>query len=190
MKNLLFILLAFLLPVSLIAQRSLDEKLLEAAENGDKAKVTTLLASGANIEAKSEGEKETPLMKAAYSGKFVMVNFLLLNGANIEAVDFNGNTVLGLMCGNTYLLDSVAMVDLQMIRLLVSKGAKLESRDDQGTTPLMSASWAGNDDIVKFLLSKGANVAAKDNEGRSSLYWARLRNHPSTVRILLEKGAK
>jgi ankyrin repeat protein len=180
----------FLFSVSLMAQNSLNEQLLAAAKRGDNAKATTLLVSGANIEAESDSEEETPLMIAAFEGKIEMVKFLLSKGAKIDAVNFNGNTEVGILAGTTYLLDEVAIEGLNMIKFLISEGAKINTKDDSGATPLILACWAGNDRIVRFLLASGANISDKDNADMGPLHWAALRNHPSTVKILLDKGAK
>jgi ankyrin repeat protein len=50
-----------------------------------------------------------------------------------------------------------------VVKLLLDKGAKLESREDHyGQTPLIWAAKNGNDMVVKPLLEKGAKLESKD----------------------------
>ena len=53
--------------------------------------------------------------------------------------------------------------DIEEVEYLVSMGANVNARDENGDTPLMHASHIpGNLDTVKCLVSLGANVNAKD----------------------------
>jgi ankyrin repeat protein len=58
-----------------------------------------------------------------------------------------------------------------VVKLLLEKGAELESKDDSGQTPL---SWAvsgwGGKAVVKLLLENGANLESKDNSGHTPLW--------------------
>ena len=42
------------------------------------------------------------------------------------------------------------------VKLLLEKGADVESKNDIGETPLLLATWSGDEAIVKLLLEKGA----------------------------------
>ncbi len=66
--------------------------------------------------------------------------------------------------------------NLDLAKLLVSHGALIEGphhHNDSGyhcgQTPLMSACYQGNLDIVKFLLDNGANANSADSEGKTAL---------------------
>jgi uncharacterized protein len=63
-----------------------DADLLDAARQGDLEKVKSLLAAGANIDAKNK-YGITPLFYAAWSGHAAIVQLLIEKGANIEIVD-------------------------------------------------------------------------------------------------------
>ena len=52
-----------------------------------------------------------------------------------------------------------------MVKLLLEKGAELESKDKYGGTPLSRAAENGHEAVVKLLLEKGAEPEAKDWEG-------------------------
>ena len=48
------------------------------------------------------------------------------------------------------------------MKLLLEKGADLESKDDYGQTPLSWAAENGHEAVVKLLLEKGADLESKD----------------------------
>ena len=52
-----------------------------------------------------------------------------------------------------------------MAELLITKGANVNARSDNGLTPLHRASQVGNRNVVELLLSKGATIDVKDNDG-------------------------
>jgi ankyrin repeat protein len=81
-------------------------------------------------------------------------------------------------------------------RLLLKKGAMIEARDVDGSTPLILAAGQGETRVVKLLLDKGADIEATDNSGGTALIAAACNcpivDMPDTddsVRMLLEKGA-
>jgi ankyrin repeat protein len=71
----------------------LDEELLDAAWDGDTARVKELLRKGANVNAKSAGGS-TPLHYAAFWGYVDVAKLLLDHGADVNARDDRGWTPL------------------------------------------------------------------------------------------------
>jgi ankyrin repeat protein len=60
-----------------------------------------------------------------------------------------------------------------VVKLLLEKGAELESKNNDGQTPLSWAAGNGHEAVVKLLLEKGAELEIKDrNDGRTPLVWA------------------
>ena len=74
-------------------------------------------------------------------------------------------------------------------RLLLEKGANLESKDIKGYTPLSIAAFKGHEAIVRLLLEKGANLESENFIGYTPLSIAASKGHEAIVRLLLEKGA-
>jgi hypothetical protein len=74
---------------------SLDEELLDAARNGDTARVRELLRKGANANAKDRGGW-TPLHWAAFWGHVDVARLLLEHGADPSIRDKHGRTPLDL----------------------------------------------------------------------------------------------
>ncbi len=70
------------------------------------------------------------------------------------------------------------------LELLHAAGARLEDRDERGTTPLLSAARGGKRESIEWLLDHGANIHAKDDEGKTAEYWARENGHPTLAELL------
>jgi len=73
--------------------------------------------------------------------------------------------------------------------VLIRMGADINTRDQEGRTPLILAAGFGNNEVVKLLIKKGAYVNAKNDEKRTALNYARELYHESTVKLLLNAGA-
>ncbi len=61
---------------------------------------------------------------------------------------------------------------LAMVRFLVSEGADIHVRDENGWTALMKATVSGHLDAVRFLVDRGADVNARNESGDTALTWA------------------
>lgn len=72
---------------------------------------------------------------------------------------------------------------------LLELGADIETRDDNGFTPLMWATYAGHVSLVEFFLSRGADINATDDFGGSAVHLAVYSNSTSIVSLLVEEGA-
>ena len=77
---------------------------------------------------------------------------------------------------------------LELVRLLVEKGAGVDIEGCNMFTPLYMACQKGHLEIVQVLLEMGADIN-KSNGGWTSLIIACVRGHLDVVRLLLEKGA-
>src|SRR3954447_22198999 len=80
--------------------------------------------------------------------------------------------------------------NLKEVTRLLDAGVDVNSPDDLGGTPLLTACWSGHAPIVSLLLSRGANVNAIHREaGASALQYAVLKGRPDLVELLLRAGA-
>jgi len=73
--------------------------------------------------------------------------------------------------------------DVEMMRLLIRKGAQVDFPNCRGETPLMKASITGNKEAILELLTLGANSRIRDINGRTALEHART----DDVRALLRQ---
>ena len=65
-----------------------------------------------------------------------------------------------------------AGMHLSMARWLLEHGADMNTADDAGVTPLMTAASSADPDLVELLLSQGADVAAQCKAGCTALHLA------------------
>ena len=75
------------------------------------------------------------------------------------------------------------------MKLLLEKGAEIEAKDNDGNTPLHSASIREHLEVVKLLLEKGADVNAKSNAGQTPLHSASMDEYTEVMKLLLERGS-
>jgi len=78
----------------------------------------------------------------------------------------------------------------EIIRLLVDKGANVNSQDAYGQTPLILAAWNGDAATIQLLLSYHADMNAHDQSVKTALMWARAEGHNTVVDVLKTAGAK
>jgi ankyrin repeat protein len=76
-----------------------------------------------------------------------------------------------------------------VVKLLLEKGADVESKSNNGRTPLSWAAKNGHEAVVKLLLEKGADVGSQSIYGQTPLSWAAENGYEAVVKLLLEKGA-
>ena len=87
------------------------------------------------------------------------------------------------------LIEAVAKNDVKQVKLLLDKGADVNTKNKDGVTVLMMASVEGQVDVVKLLLDKGADVNAKNKDGVTALVVAIARGNVDAMRLILDKGA-
>jgi len=86
--------------------------------------------------------------------------------------------------------EAAAGGDIEQIKSLISGGADVNAKDNNGSTPLHYAVILANMDVIKLLISNGADVNAKDKEGRTPLSWAKDLENNELVDLLRKHGAK
>lgn len=86
---------------------------------------------------------------------------------------------------------AVVRNDIKHLELLVkqSKKEQLESRDEQGRTPLMLATELIRVDLAKILIDAGANVNAKDNKQDTPYLYAGAEGLLEILKMTLSHGA-
>ena len=79
--------------------------------------------------------------------------------------------------------------NINEIKRLLDNGADVNAKDDDGYTPLISASAGGFVETAKFLLENGADMNAEDKYGWTSLMYASQNRHINMLKFLIENGA-
>ena len=129
-----------------------DAALLQAAYDGDAARVASLLKAGANPRA-ANAFGASPMGEAARRGDAAVLQILLKAGADPESKNPEGQTALM----------SVARTgNVEAAKVLLAHGAKIDVREAWGgQTALIWAAAQGQADMIRFLVSKGADVNAR-----------------------------
>lgn len=141
------------------------------------------------------------LLSAAGEGNTARVKELLGQGANPNVRGADGRSPL---------MEAAYGGHLEIFRLLLDKGARVDFKKDDGATALsfaqgrndqvmvemllqidrlIEAAGRGDETAVRTQLEKGASVNAGGADGRTALMEAAYGGHKEIVKLLLEKGA-
>lgn len=98
--------------------------------------------------------------------------------ANLKEEE-NGNIPLHVACSKG---------NLALVRLLIARGANIDSQDIFGNAPLHYACDKAQKDVVAYLISNKANLELSDNRGNSPLHHAAAADSMIVVNMLLRAG--
>ncbi|MDR1485491.1 MAG: ankyrin repeat domain-containing protein [Planctomycetaceae bacterium] len=148
-----------------------------------------LLDNSAEIEPDG-GFYRSPLLKAVALGNFDFVKFLVDRGANVTITEYYGDNIL----------HHAAYYEptLEIIKLLVEKGADVKAKNHDGRTPLYNFLITPQTDeklkIIKYLIDKGENINERNYDGMlpiqtlvDSGLW---RTNHATLKYLITNGEK
>ena len=153
----------------------------DAVRSGDVATIHQELEAGADVES-TDYFLGTPLHVAVVEGKPAMVRLLIDKGARVDALsEVEGRTALHL---------AAELGDVDMLALLLAKGADLAARDRTGKAAIHLATIAGHAEIIRHLLKAGSAPDMREpGENMTPLLLASLHGKIRIVRILVEAGA-
>lgn len=155
--------------------------LIQSAHCGHADIVALLLAHGANPHAKSGGGTKDAITTAVFRNRAAVTSILLDNGVDVNLADYKGS-LLHLAAEKWH--NSRAAV----ARVLIEKGANLESMNDVKQTPLQVACESGSVEVARCLIESGADLDTRCRHGRSLLHLASSMDI-KTTKLLVEKGA-
>ncbi len=172
--------------------------IMVAAERGFLEVVEILLDRGADVNSANKHEM-TLLMASAAHGWVDVVKRLIAGGADIFARDITGRTPLMCAAGSSFPCRGSASEHLEIVKLLIEKGAHVNARTKNRSTALFSAcrSWCA--DVAAYLISRGAHVNVSDNDGTTPLMVAagsrlqcpgEARDLMRTFELLFKSGAR
>ena len=127
-----------------------------------------------------------------------------LTGRMLQRYHAGGTAALGE--GTTPLMRAARYDNLDMVRLLVERGANVHMTQKDGTTALMLASGvkyaltqegdpeksgtvADALEIAKLMIARGADVNAQNAQGQTAMYGAAFVGREPVIRFLAESGA-
>ena len=138
------------------------EALFKAVRRGDLSVVQSMLAAGADVNAKTPAGN-TPLISAAFHGQTAVVHALLAAGAQVNQTSNDGSSAL--MAASYH-----SRTDA--IRALVEAGADVNASNRNRFTALSMTVINGHASAVKTLLDAGANRDIKTPSGMNLAAWA------------------
>ncbi len=153
-----------------------NELLRTAANNSDVDTVKRLMKQGCSVNV-PDSTGFSAFKYACGTGNMEIIR-LMLDDADIQDED-------GRM---TSLILSAKNAHDGVVRLLVRRGASLESSDQIGRTALHTACDNGHRSTALELLDLGADVNAVDKQGNTSLHYCAQKNCAAIARLLLDRG--
>lgn len=149
-----------------------------AAKSNCVESVKFFLEKGLDIEA-SDDVGFTPLMCAACSNDSTeVIQFLIDKGADINALTSYGENLLH--------LSAAWNENLDVVKFFIDK-LDIESRDNNGYTPLLDAAQAQeNLEVIKLLEDSGADIYAKGKRGETVFHRAAMNKNPEIAKYFEE----
>jgi ankyrin repeat protein len=151
---------------------------LDFAARSEDIGILRLVVESSQV--KLTGESGAALLReAARSRKTDLVQFLIDSRAEVNS---HGP-------GETPLMSAVDTGSRENAKLLLSKGADANARDNNGRVALWYAAISENTGLIALLAEHAADVNARDNDGRTPLMHAADFCFTWDIRVLLDAGA-
>ena len=128
----------------------------------------------------TEGPGQRRLCELAVSGDLEGVVATLAAGESIAAVDEENNTALHLCTKHGH---------FEVAKLLIERGARVNTQNASLHIALHGAVWRGHLDCSRLLVEHNAELENKDEYGDASTKLAAFKGHADIMRVLLENGA-
>lgn len=165
--------------------RAGNTPLFMACRKGDPEFVKYLLDQGAKPNIKNKRDSTAIIAAASNRDSFAeLVPLLIEKGADVKVKAKDGTTVLWPLITK----DEKEVLDI--VKLVLSKGAEVDPEIEGGRTPLMFAAMMGNLNMAKLLIENGANVNAQSTDGETPLNLAIKEGHSEVINYLKSVGAK
>lgn len=133
---------------------------------------------------------DTPLMSAAAEcARPEILETLIKNGKDVKLYPPTDNPEAALATSALY---AAAGCNMDIVKMLVEKGASVNVYGDMGMSLLMHFSARTHDPkIIEYLIEKGANVLDLDDNGNHVLMYALLNEEAAhkVIEVLLKNGA-
>lgn len=78
--------------------------------------------------------------------------------------------------------------NLQVIEILLQKGADIEGQDEDGLTPIIYSAQSRSVTVLNFFIEKKANIFHMDKQQRNIFYWAASLGNVQMLQVLLQKA--
>lgn len=164
-----------------ILQRGPRLTLFEAAAAGDASRVREIVGRDRAEANALSPDGYSALGLAAFFKRRDVVRYLLEAGADPRPASRAG--------GFTPLHSAVATdagaADIEIVRMLLGRGAQPNAKSQSGSTPLHTAAFTGDRATLDLLLRHGADAAIKNKDGKIAADVARERGHQEIADLLV-----
>ena len=126
----------------------------------------------------SSGGNAHPIWKAVYEGQGLSVAKILDGGLSVE-YEHRGVRLLQL---------AIEVSNVEVVRLLLERGATVDMPDMRGWTALHSAAYSGNVELMLRVLQKTDNKEPVDQQGWTPLDLAAFYKHDEVKKLLDPEG--
>jgi ankyrin repeat protein len=150
----------------------------EAAALGRDERLAELVQEDRSLSNAWSPDGFTPVGLAAFFGHPSTARLLVDAGADVGAVARNEMKVQPLHA-------AAAAKEIDIVRMLLERGADANARQQAGYTALMECARGGREDMVSLLLAHGADPALKSDDGKSASDLAREQGHAAIAERLL-----
>ncbi len=177
-----------------------------AVERGDLRTVTRWLDEGLNPDYEA-AQVGTGVMVAAWYGQVEMMALFVARGADLRRSNRNGEQALQLAAWGghldavRWLLEHGVPLERQgnnwgalhyavfnghqkLVEELIARGANVNARSPNLSTPLILAAREGRDDLARLLLESGANPKAQNDWGDTPLTMAMRYDHLHLAKMI------
>jgi ankyrin repeat protein len=131
-----------------------------------------------------------PIAAATIVGDTATIKEIVEKNSFANTLDLEQVCDVGEYRGKTLLILAAQFGRREIATLFMSRGAKSETIDSRGMTPLMHASYNGHVGVLDELLFANVVVDRVASCGYTALLFAASRGHASAVHRLLAAGAK
>ena len=141
-----------------------------------------LIEAGADLNT-TDNSGRTPLINAITSDKVNLAKFLINKACNVNQAIANGDYQ-----GSAPLHAAVGHGEVEVIKMLFSKGAKINSQTKDGSTPLHIAAMCDSEASATLLMQLGADPSIKNQKGQTPSDVAVAAGYTKIAEIISQKN--
>ena len=158
-----------------------ESLLHEAMLGGDLRMIKLLLGEGIDVNRVCDGHTDTPLNCAAGMSSVNIAEILMEHGAEINRTDGRASPL------RQAIRSHEVCKKLDMVKLLVWRGANIFECDSRGKTSLMFAADQSNANVLHLLIASGVDPEACDTRGNTAVHYAERGRFEDNVDILTKE---
>lgn len=148
----------------------LTPEIIQASRQGDTAFIVRWVACGGDVNATTR-DLVSPLIYASSRGQVDAMKVYLANGADVNNNRCSGANDFGSRPHPLHA--AIRFGSHAAVRLLIEHGARVDTQDGYGHTPLIVAAERGRFDITCLLLANGASLEPRTTFGRNAVQTSR-----------------